>query len=289
MEVLHPCWGTLDPEECFLHILLFPKQSSTPHPSCVVWHGSQQSFSFSLKAPHDLIKYEAAGDGWLHFRETTPLRDPGLPRITNGFLIIFHHPILCLSLILPMIPETSRELHLNLSDQSRLRSSRSLTCLTALNSLCVHKACMCRDSRYSGAHLPLALSLPERPRSAAAHTHAGSATPSHSKLQKQKELEKVSHQRSHLQLLYQRVMREIRVQMVESVILQSWWAFPRSHGCRSHTWLLEDFPTLNLNRFIFSVCCHWDRMCKPCVVRAFYDEVDTFGSSRARQKVVPPC
>lgn len=109
------------------------------------------------------------GDGWLHFRETTPLRDPGSPRITNGFLIIFHHPILCLSLILPMIPETSRELHLNLRDQSWLRSSLSHTCLTALNTPCVHKACVCGDRRYTGsAHHHLTLSLPERPRSAAA-------------------------------------------------------------------------------------------------------------------------
>lgn len=110
-------------------------------------------------------------DGWLHFRETTPLWDPGSPRITNGFLIIFHHPILCLSLISPMIPETSRELHLNLCDQSRLRSSLSHTCLTALNTLCVHKACMCGDSRYTSAHHKLTLSLPEWPRSAAACTY----------------------------------------------------------------------------------------------------------------------
>lgn len=38
------------------------------------------------------------GDGWLHSRETTPHRDPGWAHITNGFLIIFHQPILCLSL-----------------------------------------------------------------------------------------------------------------------------------------------------------------------------------------------
>lgn len=100
------------------------------------------------------------GDGWLHFRETTPLRDPGSPRITNGFLIIFHHPILCLSLILPMIPETSRELHLNLCDQSRLGSSLSHTCLTALNTPCVHKACVCGDRRYTSAHHRLTLSPP---------------------------------------------------------------------------------------------------------------------------------
>ena len=100
------------------------------------------------------------GDGWLHFRETTPLRDPGSSRITNGFLKIFHHPILCLSLILPMIPETSRELHLNLCDQSWRGSSLSHTCLTALNTLCVHKPCVCGDRRYTNtttsfAYLPL--------------------------------------------------------------------------------------------------------------------------------------
>lgn len=39
-----------------------------------------------------------------------------------------------------MISETSCELHLNLRDQSRLRSSLSRTCLTAPNTLCVHKA-----------------------------------------------------------------------------------------------------------------------------------------------------
>lgn len=82
----------------------------------------------------------SGGDGWLHFRETTPLRDPGTARITNGFLIIFHHPILCLSLISPVIPKrTSRELHLNLCDQSRPGSSLSHTCVTAPNTLCVHK------------------------------------------------------------------------------------------------------------------------------------------------------
>ncbi len=120
----------------------------------------------------------SCGDGWLHFRETTPLRDPGSPRITNGFLIIFHHPILCLSLILPMIPETSRELHLNLCDQSRLKSSLSRTCLTALNTLCVHKACACGDRRHTSAHLTL--SPAEWPRSTDNHSHcilASSASP----------------------------------------------------------------------------------------------------------------
>lgn len=73
----------------------------------------------------------SVGDGWLHFRGTTSLRDPGSARVTNGFLIIFHHPVLRLSVISPMTPETSCELHLNLSDQSRLRSSLNFTCLTA--------------------------------------------------------------------------------------------------------------------------------------------------------------
>lgn len=85
------------------------------------------------------------GDGWLHFRETTPLRDPGSPRITNGFLIIFHHPISCLSLILAMIPETSCELHLNLCDQSALRSSRSHS-LWQLPTPCVYT----RPARHPG-------------------------------------------------------------------------------------------------------------------------------------------
>lgn len=68
-----------------------------------------------------------------------------------------------------MIPETSRELHLNLSDQSRLRSSLSHTCLTALNTQCVHKACACAVTGVTPAtnHHRLTLALPEWPRSAA--------------------------------------------------------------------------------------------------------------------------
>lgn len=77
-----------------------------------------------------------------------------------------------------MIPETSSELHLNLCDQSQLRSSLSHTCLTALNTLCVHKACVCGDRRYTGAHHLLAISLPAWPRSPAAHT-CTSLSPKH--------------------------------------------------------------------------------------------------------------
>lgn len=70
--------------------------------------------------------------------------------------------------MLPVIPETSRELHLNLCDQSWLGSSLSHTCLTALNTPCVHKACAYGDRRYTGgAHRHLTLSLAEWPRSAA--------------------------------------------------------------------------------------------------------------------------
>lgn len=87
------------------------------------------------------------GDGWLHFRETTPLRGPvSAHRITNGFLLILHHPILCLSLIPPMIPETPRELHLNpRAHQSRLTSSSSRTCLGRLLTPGVHtkRVCVC--------------------------------------------------------------------------------------------------------------------------------------------------
>lgn len=83
---------------------------------------------------------------------------------------------MCLSLISPMIPETSRELHLNLRDQSRLRSSLSRTCLTAPNTPCVHKACVRGDRRYTSAHHHLTLSLQEWPRSAAATTATSTST-----------------------------------------------------------------------------------------------------------------
>lgn len=53
--------------------------------------------------------------------------------------------------------------------------------------------------------------------------------------------------------------RRIHVQMVEFVI-KSWWAFfsPPSRGRNSHTWLPEDFPGYNFNRFRFSwiLCCN---------------------------------
>lgn len=141
--------NTFAPQVC-LSTLFLPlteyleeKQNKTSTASCILvtapWKVKPLFLFKSFSWPNQIWSW---GDGWLHFRETTPLRDPGRARITNGFLIIFHHPILCLSLILPMIPETSRELHLNLCDQSRLRSSLSLTCLTALNTPCVHKACV---------------------------------------------------------------------------------------------------------------------------------------------------
>lgn len=188
-----------------------------------------------------------------------------------------------------MIPETSHELHLNLSDQSRLRSSWSLTCLTALNSLCVHKACMCRDSCYSGAHLPLALSLPERPRSAAAHTHAGFATPSHSKLQKNISFSSVLVFTAFLFFIF-----FTNESCVRSVC--RWWNLSSSSldelflahmaailipGCLR---IFRDSTLTDL-----SLVCAATETESLCVVSAFYDEVDTFGSNRARQKVVPPC
>lgn len=185
-----------------------------------------QRLAFSFKSLSWPNQIWSGGDGWLHFRETTPLRDPGSPRITNGFLIIFHHPILCLSLISPMIPETSRELHLNLCDQSWLRSSLSRTCLTAPNTLCVHKAYARRNSRCSGAHRCLTLSPHERPRSTATHTHAVSLpqlplrtfTP-----QTVKNKEKVSH---HLQLFtgHSCVTSVCRWRSLSS--FESWWASP---------------------------------------------------------------
>lgn len=42
--------------------------------------------------------------------------------------------------------------------------------------------------------------------------------------------------------------------------LKSWWAFPPSHGCNSHTWLLEDFPGYNFNRFHLSVILRCNKM-----------------------------
>lgn len=109
------------------------------------------------------------GDGWLHFRETTPLRDPGSPCITNGFLIIFHHPILCLSLILAMIPETSCELHLNLCDQSQLKSSQSHTCLTAPNTVCTQSKLAQRHTLHQWPPPPAHLISPR-----VASLHCGS-------------------------------------------------------------------------------------------------------------------
>lgn len=192
------------------------------------------------------------GDGWLHFRETTPLRDPGSPRITNGFLIIFHHPILCLSLILPMIPETSRELHLNLGDQSQLRSSLSHTCLTAFNTRCAHKAYGRNNRNHQQRHQhhqQLTLSFPERPRryAIAASTlvfpHNAELLLENFFRSAPGLLKSFSHVHASVSLLG----ATCRWWNLSS--LKSWWAVPCSHGCNFHTWLPEDFPGYTFNRF----------------------------------------
>lgn len=171
------------------------------------------------------------GDGWLHFRETTPLRDPGSPRITNGFLIIFHHPILCLSLILPMIPETSRELHLNLANQSRPGSSLSRTCLTAPNTLCVHRAGASSDRHGSASFRHCPPSLPV----SLCHLHRRAAS------------DKLPRQMTNFFLSLHGGFVSAYTWWSSSSP-KSWWAFPPSHGWDSHTWLLEDFPGHNLKQ-----------------------------------------
>lgn len=243
-------------------------------------------------------------DGWLHFRETTPLRDPGSPRITNGFLIIFHHPILCLSLISPMIPETSRELHLNLRDQSRLRSSLSRTCLTAPNTPCVHKACVRGDRRYTSAHHHLTLSLQEWPRSATATTATSTSTttlpppppssycipasPASPHLLSHTELllQKLSDRRSCFETFFFFFTHRPCISVSGGSTcrwwnlssLKSWWAFPSSHGCSSHTWLPEDFPGYNFNRFLLSVILHCNKMRQTYVLLVhFFFFRDTCG------------
>lgn len=213
------------------------------------------------------------GDGWLHFRETTPLRDPGSPRITNGFLIIFHHPILCLSLILPMIPETSRELHLNLRDQSRLRSSLSHTCLTALNTPCVHKACVCGDRRYASAHRRLTLSPPERPPLGCRSDPDVICRPAPRWLcPRHAASEKLPARRLFFKLFTHRscisVGSTCRWWNLSS--LKSWWAFLPSHGCNFHTWLPEDFPGYNFSRFHLSVILLCNKMWQTYVLLVLF-------------------
>lgn len=129
-----------------------------------------------------------------------------------------------------MIPETSRELHLNPCDQSRLASGLSHTCLTALNTPCVHKACVCGDRRYTSAHHHhhhLTLSPPEWPCSTAAHINsilASSASPhwlAHTFI-RQSAAEKTLWSALVFQTFYSPFMHQcqwqIHVQMVEFVI-----------------------------------------------------------------------
>lgn len=91
-----------------------------------------------------------------------------------------------------MIPETSCELHLNLCDQSQLKSSQSHTCLTAPNTVCTQSVLVrwqtLHHHHYQQQQQHLTLSLPVWPRSTAAHAYcvltarhlhhrAGSPTP----------------------------------------------------------------------------------------------------------------
>lgn len=60
--------------------------------------------------------------------------------------------------------------------------------------------------------------------------------------------------------------------------LKSWWAFPSSHGCSSHTWLPEDFPGYNFNRFLLSVILHCNKMRQTYVLLVhFFFFRDTCG------------
>ena len=52
--------------------------------------------------------------------------------------------------------------------------------------------------------------------------------------------------------------------------LKSWWAFPSSHGCSSHTWLPEDFPGYNFNRFLLSVILHCNKMRQTYVLLVLF-------------------
>jgi len=172
-----------------------------------------------------------------------------------------------------MIPETSCELHLNLCDQSWLRSSLSHTCLTALNTLCVHKACVCVCVTGVTPAAPTAtLSLPEWPR-LCCYSLTSSAPPrhlTHVPLH-QTGSEKLYFWRLHLKklsTLHSRIVvsgrSTCRWWNVSS--LKSWWAFPPSHGCNFHTWLLEDFPGHNFNRFHSSVFLHCNKMWQTYVL-----------------------
>lgn len=144
-----------------------------------------------------------------------------------------------------MIPETSRELQLNLSDQSRLGSNRSLTCLTALNSLCVHKACMCRDSRTAVPTTPLPyLSLKGLARllpTPTLHPPHLSTANCKNKTSFPSNFLPTSHARDPC----------ADGGVCHPCILMSFSSLTR---------LLEDFPGFNRNRFCFSVCFHRDNM-----------------------------
>lgn len=180
-----------------------------------------------------------------------------------------------------MIPETSRELHLNLCDQSRLGSSLSHTCLTALNTPCVHKACVCGDRRYTSGHHRLTLSPPEWPRSTAAHNYrilTSSARPhwlAHTFIH-QTAPEKLSHQRLYFKLFTYHSCISVSARSTcrwwNLSSLKSWWAFPPSHGCNSHTWLPEDFPGYNFNRFHLSVILRCNKMWQTYVLLALFLE-----------------
>lgn len=52
--------------------------------------------------------------------------------------------------------------------------------------------------------------------------------------------------------------------------LKSWWAFPSSHGCSSHTWLPEDFPGYNFDRFLLSVILHCNKMRQTYVLLVLF-------------------
>lgn len=177
-----------------------------------------------------------------------------------------------------MIPETSRELHLNLSDQSRLRSSLSHTCLTALNTQCVHKACACAVTGVTPAtnHHRLTLALPEWPRSAAVlflYVIGVAAERSWENF--------LISKLFYFTYTHECSMADPRADggICHPVSLDE--LFPPSHGCSSHTWLLEDFPGYNFNRFRLGVILGCNKMWQTYVLLVlffFFFFRDTCGS-----------
>lgn len=137
---------------------------------------------------------------------------------------------------------------------------------------CVHKACVCCDRRYNSAHHHLTSSLPEWPRSTATHVYPyviciatlTSSTHFFTKLLLKNFLIStwISNFLTYLSCIS--VRSTCRWWNLSS--LKSWWAFPPSHGCNSHTWLPEDFPGYNFNRFHLSVILRCNKMWQTYVL-----------------------